>query len=624
MTDRVEPTSTPVNGAGSDAVADVPHSVLEALGQEIEAGGGEWQEPPEYEGSVGRTMFDSPSSEDGSLTVLLPRDNIDKFCTQAIVRIRSVPDGRSYLGAVVQGPFADPDGLRADAPIIVTTTVRGALLLPRYHGRVQVALLGEELDDGAVVPPRRRPRPNSPVFLLAPDRTAEVLGLQGDIRLGLAESDEEIEVRVPSDSKAVFPRHLGILGTTGGGKSTTVSGLTAQLQASGAAIIMIDTEGEYTALCDPTDSSGMLRALERRGLAPAGVPDTTIFHLVGRETRNPRHPSRREFTLRFSKLSPYAVMEVLDLTEPQQERYLKAYDIGKQALRELEIFPQGTAHPQRARQEEMLLDLDEFETGYPQMTLAHMYDVVRMIANSVGNEPWQEPDTPAFRGQESRFGRLITTANVPKSISSWRALQGKLGRLRRLRVFDSSQAQGLPFRDMAAPGAVSIIDLSDTDSPDVRNLTIAELLRSVQEYQDVAVKKAEAAGERPTPIYVFIEEAHEFLSAERIKQMPILFGQVARIARRGRKRWLGLVFSTQLPQHLPNEVLGLINNWILHKINDVNVIDRLRRSVGGIDDALWRRLPSLAPGQAIVSFTSMNRPLLVAIDPAPARLLMVE
>jgi hypothetical protein len=106
--------------------------------------------------------------------------------------------------------------------------------------------------------------------------------------------------------------------------------------------------------------------------------------------------------------------------------------------------------------------------------------------------------------------------------------------------------------------------------------------------------------------------------------MPVLFQQVARIARRGRKRWLGLVFVTQLPQHLPDEVLGLINNWVLHKTNDSNVVARLRRSIGGIDDSLWGRLPNLAPGQAVVSFTSLARPLLVAIDPTPCKLLMVE
>jgi DNA helicase HerA-like ATPase len=84
------------------------------------------------------------------------------------------------------------------------------------------------------------------------------------------------------------------------------------------------------------------------------------------------------------------------------------------------------------------------------------------------------------------------------------------------------------------------------------------------------------------------------------------------------------MFVTQLPQHLPDEVLGLINNYVLHKIADANVISRLKRSVGGIDEGLWDRLPSLAPGQAIVTATSMARPLLVAVDPTPCKLRMVE
>lgn len=106
--------------------------------------------------------------------------------------------------------------------------------------------------------------------------------------------------------------------------------------------------------------------------------------------------------------------------------------------------------------------------------------------------------------------------------------------------------------------------------------------------------------------------------------MQTLFAQVARIARRGRKRWLGLVFATQLPQHLPDEVLGLLNNVFLHKLSDAGVISRLKRSIGGIDDSLWDRLPNLAAGQAIVSATSLARPLLVALDPTPCKLLMVE
>jgi DNA helicase HerA-like ATPase len=209
-------------------------------------------------------------------------------------------------------------------------------------------------------------------------------------------------------------------------------------------------------------------------------------------------------------------------------------------------------------------------------------------------------------------------------LPSWRGLLGKLWRIHRLKLFDNPDAKPLNHAGLLEKGRVSIIDLSDTDSPQVNNLVIADVLRGVWQGQEAHFEHAAKAGEKPTPVVVIIEEAHEFLSDQRIKQMPVLFQQVARIAKRGRKRWLGLVFVTQLPQHLPNEVLGLINNYIVHKIGDSSVVDRLKRSISGIDKGLWSMVTGLAPGQALVSLTSMTRPLLVSIDPTPCRLQLVE
>jgi DNA helicase HerA-like ATPase len=610
----------PASNGHDDAVTAVPETLFQALEAVAADHGGVYEEPTEYAGAVGRTMFDLPTSDDGSVTVLMPRDLIDALPSQALVRIKSVADRRSYLGAVVKGPFAEPDGLRADAPIVVSTTVRGALLLPKYHGRVQVALLGEELPDGSVVPPRRRPKPNSPVFPLPPEQAAEVLGISGDILLGVADSHEEIEVMVPSDSKAVFPRHLGILGTTGGGKSTTVSGLVSQLQAVGMAVVILDTEGEYTAINDPTSDPRMLAALKRRKLEPRGVANTRIWHLTGKDTRNPGHRSRTVFKLDFARLSPYAVAEILDLTPAQEARYFAAFDGCKQLLREFGIFP---ARGNR-QDEERALELDESATGYPRMTLSLLIDVVEGFNHLVA----KSPGDPALYNAvfKERLPQVKQRIGAVKTDSepSWRALKAKLWSLHRLRIFDTRDVASLNYAQMLSAGHVSIVDLSDTDSPTVNNLVIADILRGIQEQQEQNYDVAIKSGKTPTPVMVFIEEAHEFLSAQRIKDMPVLFQQVARIARRGRKRWLGLAFSTQLPQHLPDEVLGLINNWILHKISDAGVVSRLRRNIGGIDESLWSRLPSLAPGQAVVSFTNLTRPLQVTIDPTPCRLLMVD
>jgi len=647
--DHVQPFPNPVDRRSEDddrrpsfdlgTVLELPEDALHRLDADIEAAGGLATPDPDREGAAGFTMFDSPGSEDNSVTVLLADAQIVDVPSQSLVRIKS-KDGRRYLGTVVAGPFAEPDGLRADSNILVTTVTRGGIFVPPYHGRVQVEILGEERDTAAqstLVPPRYRPLPNSPVFVLDDHEAAEVLGAAGDIQLGQVVGRDAVSVAVPSDRKDVLPRHTAILGTTGGGKSTTVARLIQQAQAARCAVILLDVEGEYSCLHEPTEDARMLAALDHRGIPAAGLSQMWLCHLVGRESANPDHPSRAAFSLRFERLSPYAIAELLDLTDPQRQRFHQAYDAAVALLRDLRIFPQ----PGQPDDEQLALEWDELESGYPRIELRLLMDVIAAgkLLVEKGDKESLRPGYPALQSDEARAKLLARVGPITKSDSSpasWRALLGKLASLVRLKVFDRGQDEAgrpvrpLNFEKLLQPGAVTVIDLSDTGSPVVSNLVIADLLRGIQETQDAAYARFEAARrqggtqEAPTRALIVIEEAHEFLSAERIDKMPVLFGQVARIARRGRKRWLGLVFVTQLPQHLPRELFGLVNSYVLHKIADPQVVATLRRTVSGIDDSLWKRLPGLAPGQAIVAFPHLARPLLVTMDPAPSKLRLVD
>lgn len=623
MTDqKVEPSNS--ERESEEALRSLPTDFSVQLEDEFEMAGDEWAEDEAFAGSIGRTMYDTPTSKDNTVTVLLPRENIGKVPSQSLVRIKSRPkdqegDGRQYIGAVVEGPFAEPDGLRADAPIVITTTVRGAAFMPRYHGRVQVEIVGEEIEN-TVVPPRFRPLPNSPVFVLDDKETRDRLSIEGDIDIGRAVGFEDMPVHFPSDKKFVLPRHLGILGTTGGGKSTTVSGLIHQFHLAKIATIILDTEGEYTELNQPTNDERMKYLLERMNRKPEGVDKLQVYHLVGRETTASQPTPMRAFRLDFATISPYAAAEIMDLTDAQQDRFFKAYDALKLILRDLGIYPQKG----NAKQEKEVLEIDEFESGYPQITLSRLIDIAGFFLNHLsGGEA--DPFNEEFKSEKAK-GIISKRIKLVKTSSeiSWKALLGKLWRLHRVKVFDNPNAKPINYDELVVPGQTTIIDLSDTQSPYLNNLVIANILRGVQLCQEQAYQQAGKSGTSPTPVTIFIEEAHEFLSREKISKMPNVFDQVARIARRGRKRWLGLVFITQLPQHLPDEVLGLINSYVLHKITDTNVLARLKRSIGGVDDSMWNKLPNLAPGQAIVSMASMARPLLVAINPTPSRLRMIE
>lgn len=599
----------------------------EVLEQEIDKAGGELP-PPANDGRVGVTMFDVSGSEDNLISVVVPKERLKDLPAQAIVKIgnQNEGDGRIYQGIVVKGPFYEPDGIRGDSAVIVTTAANGMMFMPKYHGRVMVEVLGELLGD-SLIPPRFRPLPNSPVYPLSNEESRTVLNLDGEIVLGRAIGHEDMEVKIPALKKSVLPRHIGILGTTGGGKSTTISGLVYHFQKNNLATILIDTEGEYTHISQPSDHPNMIKALERRGMKPEGVKRTQVLKLVGRETTCPQNEKLVEFTIHFDSLSPYAVMEILDFSEAQQQRYLKAVDIGRVVLNRLGIFPISDEDKKR------LYELDELTEGYPKLSLEIMYDIVSICSKKVGKEKLiDEKGNPIFflrsnllRGREKEFLQIVMQQeDLPTNVASWRAIQGMLSQLLRLKIFDNPTTKGFDFGDLATPGKVSIIDLSDTESPKIRNLVIAELLKGLMEKQNEAYGAKNDESENQQRIMVVIEEAHEFLSGQRIKQMPILYDQVARIAKRGRKRWLGLAFVTQLPQHLPDEVLALLNNFIIHKVSDANVISRLKRTVGGIDEGLWEKLKSLSSGQAVVSFSHMRRGMLVAIDPTPCKLLMAD
>ncbi len=64
------------NGGSGDGIGAPPKDFLQRLGADIDSSGGELMPDPEREGSIGATMFDLPNSEDGTLTVLLPKENL--------------------------------------------------------------------------------------------------------------------------------------------------------------------------------------------------------------------------------------------------------------------------------------------------------------------------------------------------------------------------------------------------------------------------------------------------------------------------------------------------------------------------------------------------------------------
>ncbi|MGA2286764.1 MAG: helicase HerA-like domain-containing protein [Dehalococcoidia bacterium] len=284
------------------------------------------------------------------------------------------------------------------------------------------------------------------------------------------------------------------------------------------------------------------------------------------------------FTLRISDLDPLVVTELIDAAEAQERRLLEVVD--------------WLDHEwQKANKQTASTIVDALERPDTSAVPYTLEDIIRTI------DQW------AFVGKPSGSQKPASGADL----HSYLALKGKLGSLRRTGAFDAPNVPPIKASELIQTGRVSVFDVSYANDR-LKNLVIAQLLRSVFDYKRTNEKAPHAM--------LMIEEAHTFISAERSGRMQETIELLREIARRGRKRWLGLTFISQQPSHLPNEMFELCNTRIVHNVRSRGNLQTLRTTAGDVSDEIWDLVPSLGVGQAVVSTPQYRDPLVVNVRPA--------
>ncbi len=214
-----------------------------------------------------------------------------------------------------------------------------------------------------------------------------------------------------------------------------------------------------------------------------------------------------------------------------------------------------------------------------------------------------------------RLHRLKPLIEDQHDASSYGALRKKLRELRSTRLFDRRDAPKLDMVRLSEPGHLTIIDMSDCDDREVKNIIIADLLARMYRYK----MDLDEETNKQRKVMLTLEEAHGFVSRENKGKMEQTLSQLQRIARRGRKRWLILHFVTQSPQHLPSELFELANNKIIHQTTGTENLRVLKLAAGTINDGIWDDVPSLGIGRAIVVSSQYPHPIIVRMRPAASQ-----
>lgn len=543
--------------------------------------------------SLGFVSFDSSSADNTTSGMLVSAEKRAEFRRDAYVGIRDEEQGREFLGRIVEGPFHSPHEVSAESAIS-----RVSLLYPErtrfrpvYYVHGEIEVLGEIRDGERVVPTPTRPRPYSEVFIYPTDRLQTMLGLEGEVLLGNLLGYEHVRVKADIESKNFIPRNLGIFGTVGSGKSNSTQVLIEEATRSGWAVVVVDVEGEYVRMDEPTDDVLMAQILaDDYGMMPEGVDDFRVY-VPTSGTSDAASPIG--FKVPISAIPSEVLSDIIDLSEPQQRmlgRLIVAATRtgggGGQAARLGALAGSAPSATSRPYNLQTLIDGLDAEANYP------------LLGGNV-------------RSTDQ------ATAHV---------LRGKLIHLGRSGVLDSHTTTGvseLPVADLVIPGRLSVLDVSETDDRS-RNIAISYLLQSLFDSVIATdIRQQMPNGHLRPPVLLVIEEVHTFVSRASVNKMRAVLDQLQIISRRGRKRWMGLALVSQQPGHVPDELFELANTRLIHQLKSTSNLAPVKQTTGGVHEALWGTVPALGPGQCLFTGAIFRNPIFVSMRPARSRRLLV-
>ena len=546
---------------------------------------------PLLSGMLGNVNYDGGAADNTTSEAMVLADQRNLFRREVYVGIKDMEQNIEFLGRIVQGPFhvlhaagTGPAKKRKTKRQPEQTPSR-----PSYDVYGNIEVLGQLLNGKRVVPTPTRPRPHSEITIFPPDRLKKLLEIEGNMLIGglMGYEGQKLEVRVNTENKNFLPLNVGIFGTVGSGKSNTVQVLVEEASQAGWACVVVDVEGEYVRMNEADDRPDMNLILgQSYSTAPEGIRDFQVYvPSSGASDADRALP----FKVPIAELDISIVSDILEFSEPEFRMYERTVE--------------ATQRPHLQNQSSRSGAASGSGTETPFYTLENLIDV---LSNS------------AFY---TRLGELEkSTANTLRN-----KLFYTLGRSGMLDWTPTESTPYLPVDELLVGGRVTVFDVSETDDRS-RNIAIAYILQSLfNKVTETAVGETMPGTDTPRPkVLVVIEEVHTFVSKQSVDKMKSVLDSLQTISRRGRKRWLSLALVSQQPGHLPEELFELANTRFIHQIKSAANLAPVRQTTGGVHDALWSTIPSLGPGQCMLTGRTFKNPLLVNVRPAKSKRLLTS
>ena len=429
-------------------------------------------------------------------------------------------------------------------------------------------------------------------------------------------------IPVPVDGNRFFNKHIAVVGSTGAGKSHTITKIIQNAVAAkdgeyslnNSHVVIFDIHSEYkTAFPDANfldvtnlklpywllNSEELEEILLDTGERDNYNQSSVFRHLV---TENKRKHNPGLASVFYDSPLKFDIHEVLNALYNMKNETVNA----KNETRYMVVDPSYSllAEGKTDASHGLLLTAEERLERY----FASRLEFHPTKSQSITNGSYADKSLDKFFSRfESKVGQerldfLFGPAADTATLES--TLKGLMG-------YGSSSSN------------VTLIDLSGVPF-EVLSITVSLISRIIFEYGYHYKVLRSAAGEtvnNDAPILLVYEEAHKYVPNSDLARFRASKLSIERIAKEGRKYGVTLLLSSQRPSEISETIFSQCSNFLAMRLtnpSDQGYVSRLLPDTLG---NLCAKLPTLGAGEALLIGEAVVMPSLVQVapcDPAPS------
>lgn len=421
------------------------------------------------------------------------------------------------------------------------------------------------------------------------------------IKLGNLVSSPETSVSV--NLQSIFGRHCAVVGTTGGGKSFTVSKLIESLISSGNKAILIDATGEYNGNFDKMESVDIGDGKHCFHYSQLTIDD--LFYLF-RPSSKVQVPKLME-AIRSLKIvalnSGLTIEKKITTTE-------SVYTIIENGLIKKSVSDK------RPYNEFYFRNISKIEDGYS------IFDIEKLTYQISEEAVW---DTASQGNGANRvilhdkwgnrndgdISNCISLISRINNIINHSTYQNIFGFKKKFDVTDlTTVIENFLLSDN------NLLRLNFGNVP--FEFQVREILaNSIGKFLLNKARKGDfATNENSQPLTLLIDEAHQFLNKtikdEYFDVKPL--DSYDSIAKECRKHGLFLCIATQMPRDIPPGTLSQMGTFIVHRLINHNDKEAVANSCSSANRNTLDFLPILGEGEAILTGVDFPMPIIMKFD----------